>query len=66
MTSKLSPLLSGEFLLEDWKISGLNVPSAAKRGLYTIQQNLIIRTIGILSNTDAMSLDGSLRDWLGF
>jgi mRNA interferase MazF len=66
LTSKLSPLLSGEFVLENWETSGLNVPSAVKRGLYTIQQNLIVRTIGILSNTDAMSLDSSLRDWLGF
>jgi mRNA interferase MazF len=66
LTSKLSPLLSGEFVLENWETSGLNVPSAVKRGLYTIQQNLIVRTIGILSNTDAMSLDCSLRDWLGF
>jgi mRNA interferase MazF len=66
LTSKLSPLLSGEFVLENWETSGLNVPSAVKRGLYTIQQNLIVRTIGILSNTDAMNLDCSLRDWLGF
>ncbi len=65
LTSKLSPLLSGEFVLENWETSGLNVPSAVKRGLYTIQQNLIIRTIGILSNTDATNLDHSLRDWLG-
>jgi mRNA interferase MazF len=66
LTSKLSPLLSGEFVLENWETSGLNVPSAVKRGLYTIQQNLIVRTIGILSNTDVMNLDCSLRDWLGF
>ena len=36
LTSKLSPLLAGEFALADWRAAGLNVASAAKRGLYTI------------------------------
>lgn len=64
LTSKLSPLLAGEFVLADWKAAGLNVASAAKRGLYTVHQGLVIKSIGSLSATDAGSLDGSLRDWL--
>ena len=40
LTSKVSPLLAGEFVLADWKAAGLNVASAAKRGLYTIHQGL--------------------------
>ena len=65
LTSKLSPLLAGEFALADWKAAGLNVASAAKRGLFTIHQSLVIKSIGSLSAADATSLDSSLRVWLG-
>jgi len=36
LTSALASLLSGEFILSDWRNPGLNVPTAVKRGLYTI------------------------------
>ncbi len=65
LTSKVSPLLAGEFVLADWKASGLNVPSAAKRGLYTVHQSLAMKSIGKLSDRDASSLETSLREWLG-
>src|SRR5687768_4891172 len=65
LTSRVAALLAGEFVLADWKAAGLNVESAAKRGLYTIEQSLVIKSIGSLSATDAGSLDSSLRDWLG-
>ena len=65
LTSKVSPLLAGEFVLADWKTSGLNVLSAAKRGLYTVHQSLVMKSIGKLSVTDADGLENSLRDWLG-
>jgi mRNA interferase MazF len=60
----VSPLLSGEFVLADWKAAGLNVPSAVKRGLYTVHQSLAIKSVGKLSAADASKLEGSLRDWL--
>lgn len=65
LTSKVSPLLAGEFVLVDWKAAGLNVPSATKRGLYTVHQSLILKSVGKLSGRDAGSLESSLRDWLG-
>jgi mRNA interferase MazF len=65
LTSKVSSILVGEFVLVDWKAAGLNVPSAVKRGLYTVHQSLVVKSIGKLSDTDASSLDNSLRDWLG-
>jgi mRNA interferase MazF len=64
LTSKTSPLLAGKFIV-DWNKAGLNVPSAVKRGLYTVQQNLAAKSIGKLSDADAGSLESSLRDWLG-
>src|SRR5918997_6849428 len=59
LTSKVSPLLAGEFVLADWKAAGLNVASAAKRGLYTVHQSLVIKSIGRLSASDAGGLDNS-------
>src|SRR5262245_16232730 len=37
LTSRVSGLLAGEFALADWQQAGLNVPSAVKRGLYTVK-----------------------------
>lgn len=65
LTSKTTSLLAGEFVLTDWSKAGLNVPSAAKRGLYTVNQSLIIKSIGNLSDIDASILESSLRNWLG-
>jgi mRNA interferase MazF len=64
LTSKLSSLISGDFVLSDWRNSGLNVSTAVKRGLYTINSGLILKTPGKLSLNDANQLDGSLRLWL--
>ena len=65
LTSKLPALQAGEFVLADWGDAGLNVQSAVKRGLFTVQQNLIAKSIGKLSDADAGSLENSLRQWLG-
>ncbi|MBC7909652.1 MAG: type II toxin-antitoxin system PemK/MazF family toxin [Pyrinomonadaceae bacterium] len=65
LTSNVARLLAGEFALLDWSQAGLNVPSVVKRGLYTIQQSLIAKSIGKLSGTDANAVESSLRDWLG-
>ena len=65
LTSKTASLLAGEFVLADWQQAGLNVESAVKRGLYTVQQNLIVKTIGKLSAADQGALERSVRGWLG-
>ncbi len=65
ITSKTDVLLAGEFVMNDWKGAGLNVVSAVKRGLFTIHQNLIIKTVGSISVQDAGELERSLRAWLG-
>src|SRR5713101_5631992 len=48
LTSKTSALLPGEFVLSDWSQAGLNVESAVKRGVYTVHESLVARTIGQL------------------
>ena len=59
LTSKTAQLLPGEFVLLDWLKEGLNVPSAVKRGLYTVENKLIIKVIGELLIVDAQKLEGS-------
>ncbi len=65
ITSQFGNLLLGEFLLQNWKESGLNVESAVKRGIFTIHQDLVIKKIGHLSAQDSEQLEKSLRTWLG-
>ena len=64
LTSQLSNLLVGEFILNDWRKAGLNVPSAVKRGLYTLHETLIVKSIGKLSERDRQELQNSLETWL--
>jgi len=65
LTSSTASLLPGEFLLADWAKAGLNIPSAVKRGIYTVHPTLVIKTIGTLTQTDSAALQESLRRWLG-
>ena len=65
LTSRTTSLLAGEFLLTDWTAAGLHVPTALKRGLYTVHETLILQRIGQLTPTDAEQVDQSLRQWLG-
>lgn len=66
LTSRTASLLKGEFVLEDWKAAGLNVETAVKRGLYTLHDSLVIKSIGKLSSADAERLKRALQEWLGF
>ena len=43
LTSRLTALQAGEFALADWEKAGLNVPTAVKRGIYTIHPSLIVK-----------------------
>jgi mRNA interferase MazF len=66
LTSQINALLPGEFLLADWAITGLNAPTSVKRGLYTLQNELVIKSIGHLSKRDSNQLEESLKSWLGW
>jgi mRNA interferase MazF len=52
-------------MLTDWTAAGLNVVTAVKRGVFTIHDSLIIKTIGSLTPADAARTERALRDWLG-
>ncbi|MDJ0601121.1 MAG: type II toxin-antitoxin system PemK/MazF family toxin [Crocosphaera sp.] len=65
LTSRTQNLLPGEFVLTEWQQAGLNTLTAVKRGIFTIEQSLIIKKIGILSSNDRNLLTNSLCNWLG-
>lgn len=65
LTSKTVSLLDGEFVLSEWAAAGLNVPMAVKRGLYTVHQSLVVKTIGRMASSDIQQLQQSLQRWLG-
>lgn len=63
LTSKTGNLLAGEFVLAKWKMAGLRVETAVKRGIYTIRKTLVKKRVGKLEYVDAAQLDESLREW---
>ncbi|MFQ3599439.1 MAG: type II toxin-antitoxin system PemK/MazF family toxin [Chloroherpetonaceae bacterium] len=65
LTSQVQMLREAEFVLNEWKAAGLNVPTAVKRGIYTIHPDLILKNIGHLLTIDAVRLEDTLRIWLG-
>ena len=56
--------MAGEFVLAEWKKTGLNVETAVKRGIYTIKETLVRKRVGKLEDVDAEQLKKSLRTWL--
>ena len=64
LTSRTTSLLAGEFVLADWSQASLNVETAVKRGIYTVDQNLVAQKLGKLSNSDLGELSDTLRRWL--
>ncbi len=65
LTSKTQSLMAGEFVLSEWQNAGLNVATTVKRGVFTIHEKLILKTVGTLAATDSESLAKSLRGWFG-
>jgi mRNA interferase MazF len=42
------------------------LPSAVKRGIYTVHASLVLKLVGRLSSRDSEQVEKSLRRWLGF
>ncbi len=52
----------GEFLIEDWQGAGLARPSAVKSAISTIEQRLVMKTLGKLSSKDLSALAKALKE----
>lgn len=50
--------------LQDWRAAGLNVPCGIKAQLATIEDRLVVQSVGRLSPADAVALQSRLRSWL--
>jgi mRNA interferase MazF len=59
-----SRIKSADFTLSGWRYCGLNVPSAVKGQLATVESQLVRKILGQLSPEDAATLEGKLREWL--
>jgi mRNA interferase MazF len=60
-----SPLGFGEALVNDWQAAGLLKPSVLKPVLTTIEQSLVVRSMGNLSPADQNALRQILAHIIG-
>jgi mRNA interferase MazF len=60
-----SQLQNVDMALLDWRAAGLNVPCGIKSQLATMEDSLVVKSIGVLSPRDRDSCKNLLRRWLG-
>jgi mRNA interferase MazF len=60
-----TPLGFGEALVADWQAAGLIKPSVLKPVVTTIEQGLVVRTLGALSAADLRSLRETIAQVIG-
>lgn len=66
VTSQMRPTASlGEVWLKDWSEAGLLKPSAVKPVMATLEQRLIIRTLGRLASRDQTDLNDAIKEIIG-
>ncbi|MCB1941930.1 MAG: type II toxin-antitoxin system PemK/MazF family toxin [Candidatus Accumulibacter sp.] len=66
ITSQIrTPLGVGEALVASWQGAGLIKPSLRKPVVATIEQGLVVRTMGALSANDLRALRDALRQVIG-
>ena len=59
-----SVLANTDFPLKEWRAAGLNVPCGVKAQLATVEESLVVKTVGTLAVGDRQTLDERLRTWL--
>jgi hypothetical protein len=59
-----SVLSNTDFSLQYWREAGLNVPCGVKGQIATVEERLVIKTVGVLDAADGRMLDDRLRHWL--
>jgi mRNA interferase MazF len=56
-----SVLANTDFHLQEWHAAGLNVPSGVKAQLATVEEKLVVKIVGQLTNNDTKVLNARLR-----
>ena len=59
-----SQLQNTAVALQDWRAAGLNVPCGIKAQIATVEEKLVVKTVGALSAADQQLLNTRLRAWL--
>jgi mRNA interferase MazF len=59
-----SVLANTDFPLKEWREAGLNVPCGIKAQIATVEERLVVKTVGVLATADLQTLDERLRTWL--
>jgi mRNA interferase MazF len=59
-----SVLQNVDLVLQGWKPAGLNVPCGLKSQIATVEDRLVVKSVGLLSTQDAVALEKRLRTWL--
>lgn len=54
----------GECLIKDWQNAGLLKPSAIKPAVSTIEQSLVLKKLGRLSDHDLAAMENTLKELL--
>lgn len=65
ITSNLSTGQADDIILKDWAAAGLLKPSVVKGILGTIEQTLVVRVLGMISNGDFQKVEQSFANTLG-
>ena len=65
ITSKVGSLFVGDYLIRDWKETGLLHPSVVTGILRTIKKSMIHRKLGSMPEKDIKSIEIALREILG-
>lgn len=61
ITSQVVRALVGDHRIKDWQSSGLPLPSAVTGIIRTIKQDMIIRKLGELPETELAAVESQLR-----
>ena len=56
----------GDMVIEDYKSAGLKLPCVVRRKLFTLDNRLILKTIGHLSGDDVAKVNAALKLSFGF
>ena len=59
-----SVLANTDFPLQDWRAAGLNVSCGIKSQVATVEERLVVKSVGFLAAADRQTLDARLRTWL--
>ena len=59
-----SVLQNVDLVLQGWRAAGLNVPCGVKSQIATVEDRLVLKSVGVLSAQDSVALEKRLRTWL--